>query len=108
MTEPRPTKVTIGKLVAKSWREAPGMLRGLSMWMWAVAGIAAAVSIWADVNGHWKKLSFTLNLVSEAISAFFAVPVFLLVVSQISAYQTEEAARPAWWPASGPHARSWP
>jgi hypothetical protein len=92
--DPSPTKITIGTLVLSAWRTAPPMLRTFSTWVWTVASIAAAGSVWADFAGYWGRLSFTPNLVSEAISAAFAVPIALLVVSQLAAYQTEEAARP--------------
>jgi hypothetical protein len=80
--------------VVSSWRTAPPVLRKLALWVWGVGLVAAAGSITIDVQGRWTNLPFLTNLLSETISAAIALPIALLVVSQLAAYQVEELARP--------------
>jgi hypothetical protein len=87
-------RVTIRTLVTSAWRTAPPVLRRFAFWSWLVglASVAAAVAV--DVTGGWPDLPVTMNLLSDVISALIAVPIALLVVSQLAAYQVEETTRP--------------
>ncbi|WP_238008259.1 hypothetical protein KZZ52_58245 [Dactylosporangium sp. AC04546] len=88
-----PARVTVRALVVSSWRDAPAVLRKLSLWIWGVAVTMAVVALAIDVAGGWEGLPFATNLISEAVSAMIALPIALLVVSRLAAYQVEEATR---------------
>ncbi len=88
-----PERVTVRALVVASWRDAPPVLRRLSLRVWGVALAVAAVAITIDILGDWGSLSFTSNLISEGVSAMIALPIALLVVSRLAEYQVEEATR---------------
>jgi hypothetical protein len=90
----QPDRVTVRALVKSAWETAPPVLRTLALWIWSIAFAAMAVLISFDILGWWGDLSFTTNLLSGAISGMIALPIALLVVSRLAAYQVEEANRP--------------
>lgn len=85
---------TLWSLTREAWTIAPRLLRKLALVLWGVGLAAMAVSITADVMGWWGNLSFTENLVSEVISSLIALPIALLVINRLSAYQLEVSLRP--------------
>jgi len=85
---------TLWSLTREAWTIAPQLLRKLALVLWGVGLAGMAVSVTADVMGWWGNLSFTENLVSEVISSFIALPIALLVINRLSAYQLEVSLRP--------------
>jgi hypothetical protein len=92
--EPLRGPVTVRVLVRSAWQDAPPVLRSLARGVWGVAFTGMALLIAVDVAGGWDGLPLVTNLLSQAVSALVALPVALLIVSRLAAYQVEEANRP--------------
>lgn len=88
-----PERVTVRSLVVSSWRDAPAVLRKLSLGLWGAAVALGFVAMIIEAAGGWGDLPFVTNLISQVVSAMIALPIALLVVSRLAAYQVEEATQ---------------
>ena len=92
--EPHGGEVTVRTLVLSAWQTAPPVLRRLALWSWALSLVGVAATISFDMHGFLSDWPFATNLLSQVISAGIALPIALLVVSQLAAYHVEETTRP--------------
>ncbi|MGV9382760.1 hypothetical protein ACWDRB_43570 [Nonomuraea sp. NPDC003707] len=76
-----------------SWTDASSHLKRGVMLMWA-AGIALVVlGVFGDVTKMWASFPFLTNLITSITAFFFAVPIALLFLQNVTRRQAERLER---------------
>lgn len=83
------------RLLAQSWRSAGISTRRISVVMWCVGLVLIVVGVGGDLRGAWSSVPFVTNLLTSVTAFFFAVPVALLILHDVSHRMTERAERRA-------------
>lgn len=75
---------SLRRLLLSCWKDASGVLHRLAVVMWTTGAVLFAVGWLLDSLGWWEHRPFLTNIISAFTSAFFAIPVALLVIDSIA------------------------
>lgn len=77
----------------REWRDTSAVLKWLFFWSLSLGIVLTIICVAADIKGNWDRLPFLTNLMSNMAGALFGLPLALVILSRLSAYQTERANR---------------